>query len=78
MALLAESLSELLGILLYAVGAGALTVLGAIAEQAGAQSLTAGDATLGVWFVAVGLVALYGSYLLTTDKLLPQLRALAG
>lgn len=69
---LVESLLEILGVLLYALGAGALTVIGAFAEQAGIQSLTAGDATLGLWFVVIGTVALYGGYLITTDKFLPQ------
>lgn len=70
-------LVELLGLLFYALGAGALTVLGTVAERTGLQTLTAGDATLGLWFVGIGLVALYGGYLLTTDKLLPQIRELA-
>lgn len=74
---LVEPLLEVFGILLYALGAGALTVIGAFAEQAGVQSLTAGDSTLGLWFVVIGAVALYAGYLLTTDKLLPQVRALS-
>lgn len=68
---------ELLGMLVYALGAGTLSILGIGAEQAGVHTLTAGDPTLGLWLVGIGLLALGGSYLLVTDKLLPQIRLLA-
>ena len=75
---LAEPLWELLGTLLYVLGASALTILGAVAEQSGMQFMTAGDTILGLWAIGVGLIALYGGYILTTDKLFPQIRALTG
>lgn len=71
-----EPVLEILGTLLYVFGTGALAVLGIVAEQSGMQFMTAGDTTLGLWSIGVGLIALYAGYLLTTDKLVPQMRTL--
>jgi hypothetical protein len=73
---ISEPVLEILGMLLYGLGAGTLAILGTVAEQSGMQFMMAGDTTLGLWAIGVGLIALYAGYFLTTDKLLPQMRAL--
>lgn len=76
---LTGSLFELLVVLGYALGAGALTGLGALAEGAGLRSLGAGDVVVGLWFAYMGAVALFvGLYLLGYRELLPRLRRAVG
>lgn len=76
---LAGSLFELLALLGYALAAGVLTGLGALAEGAGLRSLGAGDVVVGLWFAYMGAVALFaGMYLLGYRGLLPRLRRTVG
>lgn len=65
-----QLLADLLGSAVYAIGALALTGVGAFAELAGINALSAGFSPLGVWYVAVGGVALAMAYKLTTDKVI--------
>ncbi|WP_324756496.1 hypothetical protein [Haloarcula montana] len=60
-----ESLVELLGVVISAVAAGVLTVVGALAENAGLADLLAGQSVFGLWELGMGALALYaGIYLL--------------
>ena len=59
------SLVELLSLLLAAVAAGLLTVVGALTENAGIASLLAGPSVFGLWEVGMGALLLYvGIYML--------------
>lgn len=71
-----EYFAELLELLLYLLGTGALTIAGVIAEQSGMQFITAGDTTLGLWSIGVGLIAIYAGYMVATDKFIPHMRVL--
>lgn len=73
---IADPVLEILGTALYGLGTGVLAVLGTAAEQYGMQFMSAGDTTIGLWAIGVGLIALYAGYILATDKLLPQMRTL--
>jgi len=67
----------LVELLAYALGAGALTVLGLVTEYSGFQHFTGGEPILGVWFAAFGFIMLYaGTYLLGYEKVVS--RALDG
>mgnify|MGYP000309587863 CR=1 FL=1 len=70
-----ETLSEIVPELLYAVLASALTLLGLFVENTGIQTLGSGDATMGLWMTAVGIVALYAGFKLAREKVVPGLRA---
>jgi len=72
--LVAGSIAELLGVVFYAVVAGILTVLGAIAELASVQQLTGGETILGLWEVGVGILLFYAGVSVVTDFVLPGLR----
>ncbi|WP_123538777.1 hypothetical protein [Halosimplex salinum] len=72
--LLVGPVAELLGVVFYIVVAGALTVVGALAESAGFQNLTAGQMTLGLWEAAIGAVLLYAGYSVAYHIALPRLR----
>jgi hypothetical protein len=72
--LVAESVGELVGVVFYAIVASVLTVLGAIAELASLQELTAGQTVLGAWEVGVGILLLYAGLNVATDFVLPGLR----
>lgn len=74
--LLAESIGELLGVVFYAVVASVLTVLGAVAELASFQELTAGQTVLGLWEVGAGVILLYAGLNVVTDFVLPKVRDL--
>lgn len=59
------SLAELLSLLLTAVAAGLLTVVGALTENAGITDLLAEPSVFGVWEVGMGALLLYvGIYML--------------
>lgn len=63
-----EMLVDLAGSALYAVGALALTGIGAFAELSGVNTLSAGFSPLGVWYLFMGTVALVAAYKLATEK----------
>ena len=59
----------LIELLAYALGAGALTLLGLFTEYSGLQHLTGGEPILGLWFAAFGFIMLYaGAYLLGYEQ----------
>ncbi|WP_121820869.1 hypothetical protein [Halostella salina] len=59
----------LIELFVYALGAGALTLLGLATEYSGLQQLTGGDPVLGLWFTGFGVVLLYaGVYLLGYEQ----------
>jgi hypothetical protein len=59
------SLGELLSLLLRALAAGILTVVGALTENAGIGDLLAGPSVFGLWEVGMGALLLYvGIYML--------------
>lgn len=63
--LVSESLAELLALLLSALVAGLLTVVGALTESAGLSNLLAGQSVFGLWELWMGAVLLYaGIYML--------------
>jgi hypothetical protein len=70
-----ETLTEILPELLYTLLAGALALLGLFTENLGVQNLTNGHTTMGLWMVAVGIVALYAGFKLAHEKVLPGIRA---
>lgn len=72
--LLVEPLAQALGVVFYAVVAGALTVVGAIAENAGIHDLTAGQTTVGLWEAVVGAVLIYAGFSVAYHIVLPRLR----
>lgn len=72
--LLYEPVAQLLGTLFYLGLAAALTLVGALAEQAGIQNLTAGHSTIGVWEAAMGALLLYAALNVVSDVVLPRLR----
>ncbi|MFT4957949.1 MAG: hypothetical protein ACI9PP_001186 [Halobacteriales archaeon] len=78
MSLLAiESLSELLGLTVSAIGTLAFTTVGAITEQAAIENLLTGHLVLGAWEAGMGAIALIvGVWILGAQKLLPRLREL--
>ncbi|MFB6139607.1 MAG: hypothetical protein ABEJ26_04135 [Halosimplex sp.] len=73
--LLFEPVAESLGMVLYALVAGALTVVGALAENAGFNNLTAGQTMIGAWEGAIGAVILYAGANVVYHIVLPRLRS---
>ena len=67
-------LIEALGAVFYVVVAGALTVVGAFAEQASVHDLTAGQTTLGVWEAVFGAVLIYAGLNVAYYIALPRFR----
>ena len=64
------SLTELLSLLLRALAAGVLTVVGALTENAGITDLLAGPSVFGLWEVGMGGLLLYaGVYMLGYKQL---------
>lgn len=59
--LLVEPLGELLGLAVYALVAGALTVVGSLTELAGVRDIAAGSLAIGLWEAAFGAVLLYAA-----------------
>ena len=72
--LLLGPVAEVVGVVFYVVVAGALTVVGALAEEAGLQNLTAGQTTLGLWEAALGAVLIYAGLNVAYHVVLPRLR----
>ncbi|WP_459192570.1 hypothetical protein [Halosimplex sp. J119] len=72
--LLFGPIAEALGMVLYVVVAGALTVVGTLAEQASVHNLNAGQMTLGVWEAVVGAVLIYAGLNVAYHIVLPRLR----
>ncbi len=72
--LLLGPVAEALGVVLYVVVAGAMAVVGVLAEQAGIDNLGAGQTTLGLWEVAVGALLIYGALNVAYHIVLPRLR----
>jgi len=59
----------LIELVVYALGAGALTLFGLATEYTGIQHLTGGEPILGLWFAAFGCIMLYaGTYLLGYEQ----------
>jgi len=74
-ALAFESVGELFGLLLSALAASGLTVIGALAENAGLDALAAGQSVLGAWELGMGALALYaGIYMLGYQRVWQRLR----
>ncbi|MFC5365868.1 hypothetical protein [Salinirubrum litoreum] len=74
--LLIETAVEMAPLLFFAVGSGVLSLVGIELERLGLQSLGAGETTLGVWFIFMGIVALYaGIYVVGYHEFRPRLRA---
>lgn len=67
-------IGEFLGLALYIVAAGVLTVLGALAELASLQNLSTGQSILGLWEAAFGMVLLYAAFMVVSEYVLPRLR----
>ncbi|WP_408956682.1 hypothetical protein [Natrinema sp. 74] len=68
-----ELLAESFQLAVYTIVAGALTVGGVLAEQAGFQHLGAGEAMIALWLCALGGVMLYaGTYSLGYQKLVSE------
>jgi len=76
--LLAEPVAELLAVVVYALGAGSLTVTGAFVELTALDSLATGDAVLGGWLAFAGGLALVTGYVVTTSRLVPLVRTLTA
>ena len=68
-----ELVVDVLSMLAYVLVAGALTVGGTFAEYSSVQHLGTGEATLALWFAAIGAIMLYaGVYGIAYQKLLAQ------
>ncbi|WP_415380900.1 hypothetical protein [Halosimplex sp. TS25] len=72
--LLVGPLAEALGVVFYVAVASALTVVGALAEQAGLHDLTTGQTTLGLWEAVFGAVLIYAGLNVAYHIVLPRLR----
>jgi hypothetical protein len=70
----AESLGEALGLVLYAVIAVVLAVVGTLAELASFEAMASGQSLFGLWEVAVGALMLYAAYSVLTEIVVPGLR----
>jgi hypothetical protein len=74
--LLIKTAAETAPLLVFAVGSGVLSLVGIELERLGLQSLSAGETTLGAWFIFMGIAALYaGIYVVGYHELRPRLRA---
>lgn len=76
--LLAGPVAELLGAVFYVVVAGALTVVGALAESAGLHDLVAGQTTLGLWEAVVGALLIYAGLSVVYHIVLPRVRGVGA
>jgi hypothetical protein len=73
-----EGILELIGTGVEAVLFAILTIAGVISEQIGVTSVSSGD-LIGLWYVYVGVIALYaGVYLIGYKRLLPRVSGSAG
>ena len=76
---LPSSLVELGSLVATIVLATVLTVVGLVVEAIGVLTVLTGEAALGAWELALGLLLCYaGMYLLGYRRVLPQLRTLLG
>lgn len=69
-----DTIVEVLPEILYGALAAGLTVLGLLAETMGAQTLSGGETSVGLWMTFVGMVALYAGFKVAHEKALPGLR----
>lgn len=69
-----ELLAEVIELLVYVLGTGALAGAGVFAEWSSLSYFTAGNLKFAAWLAVIGVVALYAAFSLGTDKLLPRLR----
>lgn len=72
---LVELLPELVELLLFSVGSLVLSVVGAYLEHFAFVTIGSGQVALGGWEALMGLLAIYFSYLLLTDKCWPRFTA---
>jgi hypothetical protein len=70
-----ESVPELLELLLSTLLATALTVGGALTEQAALADLSGGISAIAVWEVYMGLLLLYAGYTLGSRRVLPAIES---
>lgn len=74
-----ESVPELLALVGSAVGAAAFSLVGALAELAGARHLLAGQTVVGAWEVWVGTTLLFvGVYLFGYRECWTRVKRLSG
>ncbi|MFQ3318978.1 MAG: hypothetical protein ACI8UR_002401 [Natronomonas sp.] len=69
-----ELLIASLELLVYGLGTGVLAIAGLFAEWSSMSYFTAGNLKFTIWLVVIGAIALYASFSLGTEKLLPLLR----
>jgi len=69
-----ESVVELLAVVFYAGLAVVLTAIGAVAELASLENMTAGPSMFGLWEIAVGALLLYAAFNVVTEIVVPRLR----
>lgn len=66
-------------LLVYALLSGALTYAGMLSEQSAVETFATGPAPLAVWFLVLGVAAIYGGVVLIgRDLLLARLLALVN
>jgi hypothetical protein len=74
---LPESAVDLVELIALGLGSGVASFIGVELERTGIAGLTGGDLVVGVWALAMGLVALYiGVVALGYEQLLPRVRSL--
>ncbi|WP_281194927.1 hypothetical protein [Halorubrum sp. F4] len=79
MARIPEFAVELVELLALVVGSGLASLIGVELERVGVAGLAGGDFAVGLWAVAMGLVALYvGVVGLGYEQVIPRIRALVG
>ncbi|WP_380679655.1 hypothetical protein [Salinigranum sp. GCM10025319] len=69
---LVELLPELVELLLFSLGSLVLSAVGAYLEHFAFTTVESGQVALGGWEALMGLLAIYFSYLLLTDKCWPR------
>lgn len=76
---LPTALLEVVEVVAIAIGTSVLSAVGFVLESRAFEAITGGELQIGVWFVFMGLVALYfGVYLLGVTELLPRLRSITA
>lgn len=72
-----DSIGELVGLFVSAVGTMLFTLGGFLVDQAGIQNVLTGNLTVGVWELWMGTIALVvGVYLFGYQQLWPRLKTL--
>ncbi|MCU4802714.1 cytochrome P450 [Halobacteria archaeon HArc-gm2] len=70
-------IAELVSLILVAIGAGIMTVVGLLSNQSGFYELLNGGMALGMWHFLVGGIGLYvGVYLLGYQEIVPRIHTL--